>query len=339
MPWSLTSAGRTVLAAATVMACGCASHQPPAAQGLAGRLVRGADGPGGIAWPAAAENDAVSGAAADVSAVLEPAAGVTAEPRAFERVQDAALLESADPRLEAALRAAVQAPGAGTLRAVAEQYRRLGVFDRAHRYLADALAIDPADGRTREALARLWRDWGVPAEGLGEAYRAVAADPGSAAAQTTLGSLLFVLGHVQAAQAMFERAASMHEPTAGAENNLCYAAFALGDHERALGHCQAALALDPSLTAARNNLALVHAAEGRWEEALAEFRAATGDEATAQFNYGVVLLAGREYEGAIAAFEAALAERPSFALARTRASEARRLAGAKGLSPLGVSRD
>jgi tetratricopeptide (TPR) repeat protein len=337
MPWSLTSVGRTVLAAATVMACGCAAHQPPAAPGLAGTLVRGADGPGGIAWPAA--DEAVSGAAADVSAAPVAPAGVTAEPRAFEQVQDAVLLESADPRLDVALRAAVQAPGAGTLRAVAEEYRRLGVFDRAHRYLADALTIDPADGRTREALARLWRDWGVPAEGLGEAYRAVAADPGSAAAQTTLGSLLFVLGHVQAAQATFERVASMHGPTARAESNLCYAAFALGDQERAFGHCQAALALDPSLTAARNNLALVHAAEGRWEQALAEFRAATGDEATAQFNYGVVLLAGRDYGGAIAAFEAALAERPSFALAQMRAGEARRLAGTRGSVPAWRSRD
>jgi tetratricopeptide (TPR) repeat protein len=252
-------------------------------------------------------------------------------------MRDAAPLESSDARLEAALRAAALAPGAATLRAVAEEYRRLRVFDLAHRYLTEALSSAPQDARTREALARLWRDWGVPAEGLGEAYRAVAADARSAAAQTTLGALLLELGHREAAEAALERAASLGEPSAAAESNLCYAAFELGAHDRALGHCEAALVMDPSFTAARNNLALVHAASGRWDEALVEFRAAAGDEATAQFNYGVVLLAGRDYERAITAFEAALAERPSFALAHMRAQEARRLV--RGPSPPGASRD
>ena len=71
-------------------------------------------------------------------------------------------LETSDQALAAALLEATLAPSPDAFRAVAEEYRRLRVYDQAHEYLNRALVMAPKDARAHEGLARLWRDVGLP---------------------------------------------------------------------------------------------------------------------------------------------------------------------------------
>jgi len=317
--------GWVAVAVAMALVGGCAARQPSPT--MAGRLVKGADGPGGVAWPTAPGTGTTPVVAADVAPLSEAQRDqLSAGPRARQGAEGARVLEESDERLRGALEAAAGQPDAAALRVVAREYRRLGVFDKAHGYLVRALALDPEDGQTHDALARLWRDWGLPAEGLSGAYRAVAAAPESAEAQNTLGTVLYALGHVEAARERFERAVAIDGAAAYAWNNLCHVTLMAGDDTRALAECRQALALDPGLAAAQNNLGLVHAAAGRWQDAAVAFTLAAGDEAVGRYNLGVAYMSRGEHALAADAFEAALALRPTFELARRRAAEARRLA-------------
>ena len=44
--------------------------------------------------------------------------------------------------------------------AAAEEYRRIGIFDKALSFLTRAVALDPRDAGTHDLIARLWRDSG-----------------------------------------------------------------------------------------------------------------------------------------------------------------------------------
>jgi len=314
--------GWVAVAVLVGLAGGCAARQPSTT--IAGRFVKGVNGSGGVAWPTA---DEPASGVSDSGWSDAIKAELSNGPRAREDARDARVLEESDEQLRMALEALTASRDAVGLRSVAGEYRRLRVFDRAYQYLAEAEVLDPRDGETQEALARLWRDWGLPSEGLSGAYRAVAADPGSARAENTLGTVLFSLGHVDAARERFERAAALDGTAAYARNNLCHVALMAGDGARAVRECQAALGLDPGMATAQNNLALAYAVAGRWDEAAGAFMKAAGDEAVAQYNLGVAYWAGGDYRLAAEAFETALARRPGFELARQRALEARRLAG------------
>jgi Flp pilus assembly protein TadD len=158
--------------------------------------------------------------------------------------------------------------------------------------------------------------------GLGSAYRAVSYDPSSASAQNTLGMLLDALGHANQASEAYKRARSLDPTAAWALNNLCYSAFRGGRFQEARSWCEEALKISPKLVAAHNNLALTFAADGDLVRARGEFLAA-GDPAAAEFNLGIVYLAGQEYAFAADRFEQAIKARPNFGAAKTRAHEAR----------------
>jgi len=321
MRYPSPSSGGAVLTVMAMLVSGCAAHQP---SGLAAKLVRGGDGPGGLAWPAVPTGDAASGLGEQPAAQAAPAASF----RAKYQARQAAELELSDAGLRSALEAAGPVPTVESLHHVAAAYKRLRVFDRTLSYLEQALALDPKDARTRDALARLWRDWGVPARGLAEAYRAVALSPDSPAAQNTLAILLYDVGEPTGADARFERVLALDPGAAYALSNMCYAALMGGDWTRALGRCQAALAVDPDFAAARNNLGLVYAAAGRWDDAAREFLAGAPDAAAGRYNLGVALLSRQQYLAAADAFDAAAALKPELARARDRARQARRLAAA-----------
>jgi tetratricopeptide (TPR) repeat protein len=136
-----------------------------------------------------------------------------------------------------------------------------------------------------------------------------------------MGTILFALGRVDAAVESFKQALVLDPDAAWANNNICYAAFSVGDEVAATQHCSAALVSEPGLSVAHNNLGLIHAAGGRVEEAAREFN--RSGPALGHYNLGIVLLAMRDYSGALAAFEAALKENPSFDAAFIRAQSAR----------------
>jgi tetratricopeptide (TPR) repeat protein len=223
------------------------------------------------------------------------------------------------------LKALDEAPTSEAYRRVAVEYRRLRVYDEAEEYYSGAITVDPKNAAAFDGLARTWRDWGLPRQGLAHAYMAVHLAPDWAAAQNTLGTMLYVLGNAPEARRRFERAIALEPEAAYALNNLCYLSFTEGDEVRAIAFCTEALRRQPGLTAARNNLALVHAAAGRLAQSEREFLAA-GSRGIGFYNLGIVHMARRDYPKAAAAFETAFRERPSLWEAHVRAREARTLA-------------
>jgi len=234
--------------------------------------------------------------------------------------QRAATLEGQDAALSSALAASILSPDVASYRRVASEYRRLGVFDRAFQYLGRALALSPHDGSTFEALARLWRDAGLPGLALGDAHRAVFFAPDSPGAHNTLGTVLQSLGKRTMARSEYEKALRLDPRAAFALNNLCYGWILDGEGSQAISACQRALEIEPNLAAATNNLALAYALEGDVATAKQTF-ARTGDEASAAYNTGIAYLARRDYRSAMEAFQKAHATRPTMNLAGARARQ------------------
>jgi tetratricopeptide (TPR) repeat protein len=245
----------------------------------------------------------------------------------------ATTLESTDPRLQTALLKLAVSPTADAQRHVALEYRRLGVLDTAYEHFAAAVKLEPNDALSHDALARIWRDWGVPQRGLANALRAVAADPKSAAAANTLGTLYQALGSFDEAKRWYSRAAALDSKAWYAVNNLCYAQI-LTREAYAILTCKRAVEHAPGASIAQNNLALAHAASGELQQAKQWFRRA-GDQPTADYNYGIVMMSEHEYRQAEAAFQAALLADPDFTLAASRARQARLAATAEETSHAG----
>lgn len=242
----------------------------------------------------------------------------------------ATTVESTDPQLSAALLQAVAVPTAASYRRVGREYRRLGIRDQASEYFSKAIRLEPADAVSYEALARIWRDWGTPQMGLADAYRAVHYAPQSPSAANTLGTLLQAMGYVDEARQWYSRALTLDPQAWYALNNLCYAAIMA--RQQAVPTCQAAVSAAPDQKTARNNLALAHAAAGDLDAADKWFRRA-GDTAEAHYNYGITLMARREYTRAIEEFARALALDPQFTQAVVRAQQARALVAAEDDRP------
>ena len=171
-------------------------------------------------------------------------------------------------------------------------------------------------------IARLWRDSGLPQLAVSDAHRAVFFAPDSPVVHNTLGTIFQALGRRALARSEYERALQLDGAAAYALNNLCYGWVLEGRVAKAIAACEHALRIDPALTAARNNLGLAHAVAGDAAAASANF-ARSGDRATERYNTGIVRLAERDFNGAIAAFESAHAARPTLAEAAARAQQAR----------------
>jgi tetratricopeptide (TPR) repeat protein len=233
-------------------------------------------------------------------------------------------IEAQDSQLSGALLQAAVLPNAATYRTVGREYRRVGVLDQAHEYFSRAVRLDPADAVSYEALARIWRDWGTPALGLADGYRAVHYAPNSPSAANTLGTLLQALGYVNDAKTWYTRALTLDPQAWYALNNLCYALIMT--RELSIDTCKAAVAAAPEEKSARNNLALAHAAAGDLAQASSWFRRA-GDTAEAHYNYGITLMASREYAQAVEEFKKALALDPAHTQAVIRARQAEVAAG------------
>ena len=255
---------------------------------------------------------------------MAKARAVAAEARPPARAS-LAQVETADPRLATALLAANVAPSPQALRHVADEYLRLGIFDRAHDYLQQALTLDPRDGATYDALARRWRDGGFFDAALADAQRALYYAPNSASAHNTLGTVFQALGRRTQAREQYARALELDPTAAYALNNLCYGWILDREPGKAVTACEAALKLNPALAAARNNLGLAYAARGNLDASRVAFER-VGDRATALYNIGIVHMARREYSDAVTAFAAAQQARPLFRMATTRAEQAGKLA-------------
>jgi tetratricopeptide (TPR) repeat protein len=162
--------------------------------------------------------------------------------------------EVSDAGLKRSLDTASASPSAANCRRAAAEYLRLGITDEAANRLSAAIALDPRDAASYELLARIWRDWGFPAQGLADAHRAVFYAPASATAENTLGTLFHRLGRYDAARQHYERALHLDAGAAYALNNVCALSLDEGNPAAAISACREALALDSGLTAAARNL-------------------------------------------------------------------------------------
>ena len=221
-----------------------------------------------------------------------------------------ATIEGQDPRLATALAAATLRPEPETYRAVAREYARLGIVDRAHDYLDKALAQDRRDWATYDTRSRIWRDSGSPNLALSDAHRAVYYAPDSPIAHNTLGTILQALGLKGGARGQYEHALRIDPTATYALNNLCYGWILEGDAPKAAQACGEALSLNPDLIAARNNLAILYAAGGDFDGARSAFER-SGDQAAVSYNLGIMYMARREYRKAVEAFADAQQARPT----------------------------
>ena len=152
-------------------------------------------------------------------------------------------LESSDPKLQGALAQLLAAPTTDHHLEVADAYLAQGVRDRAHDYLMRSLATNGPNAAVYDALARLWRDWGQPGEGLGHAHRAVFLAPQSAVAHNTLGTVLYRLGRAADARDSFSHALELDATAWYALANLCHLNMTSGNTRAAIAQCRKAAAL------------------------------------------------------------------------------------------------
>lgn len=152
-------------------------------------------------------------------------------------------LEGSDPDIRQALAHLGAAPTTSQYLDVARAYIKRGVLDRAHDYLNRSLEANGSDAFVYDALARIWRDWGLPAAGLGDAHRAVYLAPRSAIVHNTLGTVLFRLGQREDATASFNRALALDPGAWYALANLCHVNMVAGRTLESIAQCQQATAL------------------------------------------------------------------------------------------------
>jgi Flp pilus assembly protein TadD len=308
-----SSFARAVLLAVGVCVhAACANHRPAS---LADRFMLRRDG-----------NAAVQ-PSQPPSPTLEEAIGKTrqlmaqAHPEPKAKVET---LESRDPALAKALSELQASPTAMRYVDVAEAYRLRGSLDQAYEHYMHALHADSHLAVAYDGLARVWRDWGFPGLGLGDAHRAIFYDPRSATAENTLGTIFQSLGRRKEARQAYGAAVSLDKTAGYPLSNLCYLSFVEGKASQAIAECRGAIGRDPQLMAAHNNLALTYAAIGRLDLAKQEF--ALAGPAAEAYNMGIVHLARREYARAAEQFDRASAEKVAAFDADSRARDARRLA-------------
>lgn len=244
----------TLLVVLVCALAGCAAHRHDA---LADRLVLRGDSSVKIDSPAGVR-PADDSLATFIEQVRELSARARPAPAGT-----AVTVEASDPELAAALAAEEANPGAEAHRRVGEIYLHLAILDAAYDHFARALKADVRDAASYDQLARIWRDWGLPHLGLGDAYRAIYYAPRSPSPYNTLGTLLQAMGRPSDALAAYRHALALAPNASYALNNECSALLALGKADLALASCRRAVDLDPGLDAARRNLALATARRSR----------------------------------------------------------------------------
>jgi tetratricopeptide (TPR) repeat protein len=180
-----------------------------------------------------------------IAPAVVPTEAATREPipsvREVSRYSPAAAdAEGVDARLQAALKNVQRTPTPAAHLAAAEEYRRLGILDKAFAQLQQGAALDEHDARINDGLARIWRDWGLPGMGLSNAYRAIFAEPRAAIPRHTLGTLLYALGQRAEAEKAFQEVVSLDPSAWYAWKNLCQLATTAGRTQEAIGLCHRA---------------------------------------------------------------------------------------------------
>ena len=228
-------------------------------------------------------------------------------------------IEQHDPKLAIALVAVAARPTADNHRAAAAEYTRLRVFDKADEHLSRAIAADRHNGALFDARARVRRDMGAAGLALPDAWRAWYYRPAAATANT-LGTVFEAAGNLPEARRWYGRALEAQPKAWFALNNVCHAETMLG-LTTAKDACQRSLAAAPSSRVARHNLALAQAAAGEFAQARQSF-SSSDTPATAAYNMGIVFMATRQFDRAVAELTTASAAAPTSTQIRARLAQA-----------------
>jgi tetratricopeptide (TPR) repeat protein len=213
---------------------------------LAALLMAGCAAVEAAAQPGHQSGASSAGLAAPVEVQAAPGTG----PRAKTSTVGAELAEHWSPAVGVARARYADAPTTRNEILLAHAHYSMGILDQAYDYYAEAARRDPREAAAWDGLARIWRDWGYPSLGLGDAHRAVWANPRSPVVHNTLGTVLARLGKHHEASRAFARAVVL-DPSAGyAYYNLAMALEATGQHEEATRALERAAALDSSIRAA-----------------------------------------------------------------------------------------
>jgi Flp pilus assembly protein TadD len=300
-----------LLAVGVLMHAGCTSHRAPS---LADRFFlhrSSQQDTGKLEQPESPSLEEAIGKLRHLMATARP------EPR-----QQTPTVEATEPTLRMALTNLSAAQTDDRLYDVGAAYHQLGLLDQAYQYYNRALRLNRRHAASHEGLARVWRDWGFPLLGLGDAHRATFYSPASPSAENTLGTVLHALGRREEARVAYQRALLLEPAAPYALNNLCYLSLVEGRASQALAECRAALRAEPGLSAAHNNLALTYAALGQLELARREFESAAGTTNPA-YNMGIVYLAQDRFALAAKEFETARLSTPIVVDAARRARASR----------------
>lgn len=231
-------------------------------------------------------------------------------------------IEANNPALSRALLGVALHGDAESHLRVARAYVEAGVPDFAFRHYQRAVAVDGCHAAAYDGLARLWRDWKMPEQAMGEAYRGLRCAPDSAPLYNTLGTIMQSVGQLANARQAYAKALALAPAAAYALNNLCYVELADGSPQSAIAYCRAAVKASPTLMAAYNNLAMALTLTG--DVVGASQVLSDGTDPTTSYNSGVLHWVRGEFAEAAEAFDSAADAAPSFGLARKRAVQARR---------------
>jgi len=189
--------------------------------------------------------------AGEAEPLIDLAAARLGMQRSKTSTSGAELAERWSPALGAALARHAAAPTVRNEVELAHVYRDAGILDQAYDHYGAATRLNPRETAAWDGLARIWRDWGYPGLGLGDAHRAVWADPSSPVARNTLGTILQSLGKTREAGDQFARAAALDPGAAYAHYNLAAVCAVQRQYIAAAEAFERAAALDPSLEIAR----------------------------------------------------------------------------------------
>jgi tetratricopeptide (TPR) repeat protein/mono/diheme cytochrome c family protein len=153
-------------------------------------------------------------------------------------------------------------------------YWDLGQTDRAIAHYESAIAIEPANVRTRYNFATLLAEQRRFDEAAAHFRRAIALRPDHAETHNNLGAVLWAQEKLGEAFEHFSEALRLDPKNFRAHNNVGYSLVSRGRVDEGIGHYREALALNPDFADAYVNLGRALASQGRFEEAVRQLREA-----------------------------------------------------------------
>lgn len=181
------------------------------------------------------------------------------------------------------------------------------------RLIEMAIGRRPGVADFHNNLGEAWRGGGDMDAAVREYRRALEIEPGHAHAHNNLGLVALAAARADDARQHFEQAIALNPAVAMYHNNLGRALSAAGDDEAAVAAFRDALSHDPDMDHAYGNLAHACQRLGAPERALdllEEMAVAAPDNWALQARIGLIRQTQHDIEGAIAAYERALAIDP-----------------------------